>query len=344
MKKEILHSIEESNYFKQVTSKLSKQFKLDNLTISALLATGCYYITSKNSTLQPHKVINRAMQKVKKDIMEEKGYKRTNDGYQLHHINIEQPYLQNIEQKPIESADLNERTSKAIELGQQYYRKEQSQFIEEVLTTSANEYISKYGLNIKTFNNKLNRVIKASRKKDYIVENKAQQQEKHNAELLEQIDTAINNDNLPAVYNIILTNDENDLIISLLDNITHQSQFLDDLSNNITTSDTYIFIDNIIQTQANISPITTASTSTSQRAKSAPSQLSRSKQAYTDYVNGTADNIEVTYNADCQLLADPSFFHVFGSSTVLIVDRQGREIKRYDAILYQKLMEEVDLI
>lgn len=343
MDKELHNTIEETHYFKQITSKLSKQFKLDNLTISALLATECYCITSKNSTLQPHKVINRAMQKVKKDIMEEKGYKRTNDGYQLHHINIEQNYLENIQQTPIESADLDERTSKAIELGQQYYRKEQSQFIEEVLTTSANEYISKYGLNIKTFNNKLNRVIKSSKKKDYRVENKAQQETKHNAELLQQLEEAINNNDLPSVYDTILANDDNDMIISLLDGVTHQSQFLSDISNNITTSDTYVFISNIITAQKNISPVTSTSTSTSQPTKLVPNKLSRSQQAYTDYVNGTADNIEKTYDADCQLLADPNLFHVFGSSTVLIVDRNGREIKQYDAILYQKLMEGVGI-
>lgn len=342
MEKETL-IIEETAYFKQISSKLAKQFKLDNLTISALLATECYYVQSKNSTLQHHKVINRASQSVKKIIMEEKGYKRTNDGYQLHHLNIEQNYLQNIEHQPIESADLDERTAKAIELGQRHYRKEQAAFIKEVLTTSANDYINKYGLNIKTFNNKLNRVIKASKKKEYKIENKAQQETKHNIELLAQLDTAINNDDLPAVYNIILTNDENDMIISLLDNITHQSQFLIDLLNNITTSDTYTFISNIIQTADNISPITTVSTSTSQPAKSVPSQLSRSKQAYMDFISGQADNIEITHADDCQLLADPNLFHVFGSSTVLIVDRNGKEIKQYDAILYAKLMQEVGL-
>lgn len=341
MEKETLHNIKETHYFEQVTSKLCKQFKLDHLTVSALLETECYYIISKNSTLQQHKVINRAMQSVKKIIMEDKGYKRTSEGYQLHHINLEQPYLENIECQPIASANLDERTAKAIELGQRHYRKEQSQFIKEVLTTSANEYISKYGLNIKTFNNKLNRVIKSSRKKDYRVENKAEQQAKHNAELLEQIDMAINDDDLQAVYNIILENDENDMIISLLDNITHQSQFLDDLSNNIITSDTYIFISNIIQTQANISPITNSTHS--QRAKTEPNKLDRSKQAYADFISGQADNIEKTYDNDCQLLADPHFFHVFGSSTVLIVDKDGREIKRYDAILYQKLMEGVGI-
>ncbi|MGP0696603.1 hypothetical protein [Listeria monocytogenes] len=345
----ILEKLSEDTYFKNRIWKLTKQFGVDRSQAESYLLSASFGVLLKEPALPLHKVCNRAYRTAAQEVMFERGAVRKSSGYEWHHVNIEPTILENILASPAEEEEpeiIPNSHAEAISIANLHFRSDQARFVKELLISGESKYLADNKIEKKVLNQKIKRLAESASKKSYPVANHFDNVRQHNLEILGDLEEAFLNNSLEDVAAIIKDNCNINLMTDVLDNVVWQQQLIEDMGNSIKSEEVYKLIANVIKLQAQLSqpkqqtaPLLTADELAERQAEN-----KKITDTYNNFVNGTADNIEVTYDDDCQLLADLSFFHVFGSSTVLIVDRNGREVKRYDAIVYQKLMEEVDLL
>lgn len=338
-------AVQNLDRFKQTTKKLSQQFKITKKEAESFLLAEIYPLLLKEPEAPLTKLISKAYRSAQKAIMSEKGAIRTAHGYAWHHTPIESEYLNNLpnieedEDNLLVSADVH--TKQAINHAHNTYRKDTSQFVQEVLLKGAEAYKEENNLTDKAFNQKLRRFERLASTKATLIPRRTAKEE-YLISILLDLNKAIEEADLPLVSEIL---EEADLKADFLGEVHDQVKLLSDLNKGMENKELYKVIRRAIQLEKELEesrqpnePLFTAKEMAVRQ-----SQNKKRKDTYNSFVNGTADNIEITYQDDCQLLADPNLFHIFGSSTVLIVDRHGKEIKRYDSIVYQKLMEEVGL-
>lgn len=331
--------------FKKTTKKLSRQFHIGEEEAESFLLAEIYPLLLKQPEAPLTKLISKAYRSSQKAVMKEKGAVRTAKGYEWHHMPLESEYLNNIpnlkeeEDTSLVSADVH--VKQAINHARNTYRKDTAQFVQDVLLQGEKAYKKEHNLDDKAFNQKIRRFEKLASTKATLIPRRTAKEE-YLISILLDLNKAIEEADLPLVSEIL---EEADLKADFLGEVTNQAKLLSDLNRGIENKELYKVIRQAIQLEKELE----ASRQQDERLLTAEelavrqSQNKDRKEIYNSYVKGTAENIEITYDNDCQILADPSLFHVFGSSTVLIVDREGKEIKRYDALLYKKLMEEVDL-
>ncbi len=345
----ILEKLSEDTYFKNRVWKLTKQFGVDRSQAESYLLSASFGVLLKEPALLLHKVCNRAYRTAAQEVMAEKGAVRKSSGYEWHHVDIEPTILENILESPLEQEEELEIVpnghAEAISIANLYFRSDQARFVKELLISGESKYLADNKIEKKVLNQKLKRLAESASKKSYPVANHFDNVRQRNLEILGNLEEAFLNNSLEDAAAIIKDNCNINLMTDVLDKVVWQRQLIDDMANGIKNEEVYQLIANVIKLQAQLSKPRqqTAPLLTADELAERQVENKKREETYSAFVNGEAENIEVTYDDDCQLLADLNFFHVFGSSTVLIVDRNGREVKRYDSIVYQKLMEEVRL-
>lgn len=345
----ILEKLSEDTYFKNRIWKLTKQFGVDRSQAESYLLSAAFGLLLKEPALPFYKVCNRAYRTAAQEVMFERGAVRKSSGYEWHHVNIEPTILENILASPVEEEEpeiIPNSHAEAISIANLHFRSDQARFVKELLIKGESQYLADNKIEKKVLNQKLKRLAESAANKTYHVDNHFENVRTRNLDILSDLEQAFLNNSLEDAAAIIRDNCNIDLITDVLDNVVWQGQLIDDMANGIKNEEVYKLIANVIKLQAQLSQPKqqTAPLFTAEELAERQAENKKREDTYNAYVNGESDNMEVTYDDDCQLLADLNFFHVFGSSTVLIVDRNGREVKRYDAIVYQKLMEEVDLL
>lgn len=345
----ILQKLSEDNYFKNRIWKLTKQFGVDRSQAESYLLSASFGVLLKEPALPLHKVCNRAYRTAAQEVMFERGAVRKSSGYEWHHVNIEPTILENILESPLEPEEEPEiipnSHAEAISIANLHFRSDQARFVKELLISGESKYLADNKIEKKVLNQKLKRLAESASKKTYHVDNHFDNVRTRNLDILSDLEQAFLNNSLEDAAAIIKDNCNINLMTDVLDNVVWQQQLIEDMANGIKNEEVYKLIANVIKLQAQLSQPKqqTAPLFTAEELAERQAENKKREDTYNAYVNGESDNMEVTYDDDCQLLADLNFFHVFGSSTVLIVDRHGKEIKRYDSIVYQKLMEEVGL-
>lgn len=338
-------AVQNLDRFKQTTRKLSRQFKIGEEEATSFLLSEIYPLLLKQPEIPLTKLISKAYRSAQKAIMKEKGAIRTAHGYEWHHTPMESEYLNNIPNLEVEEdtalvlADVH--TKQAINHARNTYRKDTAQFVQEILLLGEQAYKKKYNLDDKAFNQKLRRFERLASNKATLIPRRTAKEE-YLISILLDLNEAIEKKDFPLISQIL---EEADLKADFLGEVKDHRKLLSDLKKGVQNKELYKVIRQAIKLEEGLEasrqqdePLFTAEKLAVRRAEN-----KARKDTYNSFVNGESDDLETTHNDDCRLLADPNFFHVFGSSTVLIVDINGREVKRYDAIVYQNLMKEVDL-
>ncbi|EAG3021905.1 hypothetical protein B5G91_12595 [Listeria monocytogenes] len=338
-------AVQNLDRYKKTTKKLSRQFSIEEEEATSFLLAEIYPLLLKQPEAPLTKTISKAYRSAQKSIMKEKGAIRTANGYEWHHTPMESGYLNNIsnleeeEDNLLVSADVH--TKQAINHAHNTYRKDTAQFVQDVLLQGEKAYKKEHNLDDKAFNQKIRRFEKLASTKSTLIPRRTAKEEYLISALLD-LNEAIEEEDFPLIFQIL---EEADDVANFLEEVIDQKGLLEDLKKGVHNREMYKVIQQAIKLEEELEaslqqgkPLFTASEMAVRQA-----QNKKRKDTYNSYLNGSADDLETTHNDDCQLLADPNLFHVFGSSTVLIVDRNGREVKRYDSIIYQNLMKEVGL-
>lgn len=339
-------AVQNLDRFKQTTKKLSRQFKIGEEEASSFLLSEIYPLILKEPEAPLTKLISKAYRSAQKAIMSEKGAIRTAKGYEWHHTPMESEYLNNIPNLEVEEdtalvlADVH--TKQAINHARNTYRKDTAQFVQEILLLGEQAYKKKYNLDDKAFNQKLRRFERLASNKATLIPRRTAKEE-YLISILLDLNEAIEKKDFPLISQIL---EEADLKADFLGEVVNQQKLLDDLKKGVENKELYKVIQKAIKFEKELEVLSQQEVQlfTAEEMAVRQTENKNRKDTYNSLVKGEADNIEITYANDCQLLSDPNLFHIFGSSTVLIVDRNGTEIKRYDSIVYQNLMKEVDLL